>query len=127
MESRHKPRTLVRGHDFPFSCRGPRLALEGGSAWPQVDLLHLAGKAVNLLQPLSMQRDIDLWLDGQDGRVPGEASLLASVLENLRRSCAATRTWRVSGWAWRWSGRWWRPTAARWNSVPVKQAERGSS
>lgn len=90
-------------------------------------MLHLAGEAVDLLQPLSMQRDIDLWLDGQDVRVPGEAGLLASVLENLRRSCAATRTWRVSGWAWRWSGRWWRPTAARWNSVPVKQAERGSS
>ena len=51
--------------------------------WPELELLHLAGEAVDLLQPLAMQRHIDLWLDGQEVHIPGEASLLASVLENL--------------------------------------------
>lgn len=52
-------------------------------AWPQVDLLHLAGEAVDLLQPLALQRGTDLWLDGQSAHLPGEATLLSSVLENL--------------------------------------------
>lgn len=56
---------------------------ESHAAWPAVDLLHLAGEAVDLLQPLALQRGLDLWLDGQSVTVPGEASLLSSVLENL--------------------------------------------
>lgn len=55
----------------------------GEHAWPQVDLLHLAGESVDLLQPLALKRGIDLWLDGQEARVPGDSVLLGAVLENL--------------------------------------------
>lgn len=48
-----------------------------------VDLLDLAGEAVDLLQPLALKREIDLWLDGQPCPVRGEASLLNAILENL--------------------------------------------
>lgn len=65
--------TLTRAQRLP----------EQPNDWPEVELLHLAGEAVDLLLPLAMQRGLDLWLDGQDVRVPGEASLLSSVLENL--------------------------------------------
>lgn len=51
--------------------------------WPRLELLHLAGEAVDLLLPLAMQRGLDLWLDGQEVAVLGESSLLSSVLENL--------------------------------------------
>lgn len=55
----------------------------GDLRWPEVDVLHLAGEAVDLLQPLAMKRSLDLWLDGQTVQVPGESALLSGMLENL--------------------------------------------
>lgn len=57
--------------------------IPAGTDWPLVDLLNLAGEAVDLLQPLAMQRDHDLWLDGQPVLVRGDSTLLSGVLENL--------------------------------------------
>ena len=48
-----------------------------------VDLLDLAGEAVDLLQPLALSRDIDLWLDGAATPVQVDSSLISGVLENL--------------------------------------------
>ena len=47
------------------------------------DLLDLAGEAVDLLQPLALSRDIDLWLDGASAAVQVDSSLFSGVLENL--------------------------------------------
>ena len=47
------------------------------------DLLDLAGEAVDLLQPLALKRDIDLWLDGACTPAQVDSSLFAGVLENL--------------------------------------------
>ncbi|GAA4016897.1 HAMP domain-containing sensor histidine kinase [Deinococcus rubellus] len=47
------------------------------------DLLDLAGEAVDLLQPLALKRDIDLWLDGASTPAQVDSSLFAGVLENL--------------------------------------------
>ena len=47
------------------------------------DLLDLAGEAVDLLQPLALKRDIDLWLDGASTPAQIDSSLFAGVLENL--------------------------------------------
>lgn len=48
-----------------------------------LDLLDLAGETVDLLQPLALTREIDLWLDGSPTQVRGNAALLGGVLENL--------------------------------------------
>ena len=56
---------------------------EPHAAWRHLDLLHLAGEAVDRLQPLSVERGVELWLDGQEAPVSGEAGLLSSVAENL--------------------------------------------
>ncbi|OLV15654.1 sensor histidine kinase [Deinococcus marmoris] len=53
------------------------------SSWPPVDLLALAGEAVDLLQPLALRQGLDLWLDGQATPLRGDSALLGSVLENL--------------------------------------------
>ncbi len=53
------------------------------SPWPPVDLLTLAGEAVDLLQPLALRQGLDLWLDGQATPLRGDSALLGSVLENL--------------------------------------------
>ncbi|SMB84125.1 HAMP domain-containing protein [Deinococcus hopiensis KR-140] len=63
--------------------RAQRLLPLGPSRGPTVDLLTLAGEAVDLLQPLAMRRDLDLWLDGASAPVRGDSTLLSSVLENL--------------------------------------------
>ncbi|WP_293911696.1 HAMP domain-containing sensor histidine kinase [Deinococcus sp.] len=47
------------------------------------DLLDLAGEAVDLLQPLALAREIDLWLDGAPTPAQVDPSLLSGVLENL--------------------------------------------
>ena len=47
------------------------------------DLLDLAGEAVDLLQPLALAREIDLWLDGAPTPAQVDSSLLSGVLENL--------------------------------------------
>ncbi|WP_420594717.1 sensor histidine kinase [Deinococcus sp.] len=49
----------------------------------RADLLDLAGEAVDLLQPLALSRDIDLWLDGAATPVQVDSSLISGVLENL--------------------------------------------
>ncbi len=49
----------------------------------RADLLDLAGEAVDLLQPLALARDIDLWLDGAATPVLVDSSLVSGVLENL--------------------------------------------
>lgn len=56
---------------------------EPRASWAEVDLLHLAGEAVDLLQPLGLAREVELWLDGQEAWVRGDVTLLASVAENL--------------------------------------------
>ncbi|WP_309571668.1 HAMP domain-containing sensor histidine kinase [Deinococcus sp.] len=63
--------------------RAQRLPTPPGAPMPAVDLLHLAGEAVDLLQPLATRRDLDLWLDGAPAPVRGDSALLGSVLENL--------------------------------------------
>ena len=47
------------------------------------DLLDLAGEAVDLLQPLALSRDLDVWLDGAPSPVSVDSSLISGVLENL--------------------------------------------
>ena len=47
------------------------------------DLLELAGEAVDLLQPLALSRELDVWLDGAPSPVPVDSSLISGVLENL--------------------------------------------
>ncbi|TSA87154.1 HAMP domain-containing histidine kinase [Deinococcus detaillensis] len=47
------------------------------------DLLDLAGEAIDLLQPLALKREIDLWLEGAPTPALVDASLLSGVLENL--------------------------------------------
>lgn len=47
------------------------------------DVLELAGEAVDLLQPLALKRDIDLWLDGAVTPARVDISLFSGVLENL--------------------------------------------
>ncbi|AWN22109.1 sensor histidine kinase [Deinococcus irradiatisoli] len=49
----------------------------------RTDLLDLAGEAVDLLQPLALARDIDLWLDGASTPAQVDISLFSGVLENL--------------------------------------------
>ena len=49
----------------------------------EADLLELAGEAVDLLQPLALAREIDLWLDGAPTPAQVDSSLLSGVLENL--------------------------------------------
>ncbi|GHF47067.1 signal transduction histidine kinase [Deinococcus metalli] len=66
--------TLTRAQRLPTPPQAPL---------PTVDLLHLAGEAVDLLQPLATRRDLDLWLDGAPVRVQGDSALLGGVLENL--------------------------------------------
>lgn len=66
--------------------RAQRLA--GGMAahsgqFQQADLLELAGEATDLLQPLAMQRHIELWLDGAPSLVNIDSTLVSGVLENL--------------------------------------------
>lgn len=63
-------------------ARVPRLA-DPHPQWPELNLLNLTGEVIDLLQPLAMQRDLDLWLDGQDARVNGESGLLRALVENL--------------------------------------------
>ncbi|MFC6659740.1 sensor histidine kinase [Deinococcus multiflagellatus] len=58
-------------------------ALPGGAAWPDLDLLTLAGEAVDLLQPLASRRALDLWLDGDSAPLRGDPGLLGGLLENL--------------------------------------------
>lgn len=47
------------------------------------DLLDLAGEAIDLLQPLALKREIDLWLEGAATPAQVDASLFSGVLENL--------------------------------------------
>jgi signal transduction histidine kinase len=49
----------------------------------EADLLELAGEAVDLLQPLALAREIDLWLDGAPTPAQVDSSLFSGVLENL--------------------------------------------
>ncbi|WP_288405563.1 HAMP domain-containing sensor histidine kinase [uncultured Deinococcus sp.] len=67
--------TLTRAQRLPD--------VPGPESWPPVDLLDLAGEAVDLLQPLASRRGTDLWLDGQPTPLRGDSALLGSVLENL--------------------------------------------
>ncbi|AZI43505.1 sensor histidine kinase [Deinococcus psychrotolerans] len=47
------------------------------------DLLDLAGEAIDLLQPLALKREIDLWLEGAATPAQVDVSLFSGVLENL--------------------------------------------
>ncbi|PNY80849.1 sensor histidine kinase [Deinococcus koreensis] len=66
--------TLTRAQRLPAAQDAPTRAL---------DLLQLAGEAVDLLQPLAMRRSLDLWLDGAAVWVRGDHTLLGSMAENL--------------------------------------------
>lgn len=63
--------------------RAQRLPAGQGAQVPALDLLQLAGEAVDLLQPLAMRRSLDLWLDGAAVWMRGDPALLSSMLENL--------------------------------------------
>ncbi len=68
--------------------RVQRLTGEHGPVKPTdnfvlLDLLEVAGEAVDLLQPLALKQNLDLWLDGQACLVRGDRVMLGSVLENL--------------------------------------------
>ncbi len=51
--------------------------------WQRADLLELAGEAIDLLQPLALSRQINLWLDGAPTLLNMDITLMSGVLENL--------------------------------------------